>query len=239
MLGEARIPLDALESSHVCVLTRIRGKFSGGGESVRVVVGDDRRWWLELDNHTDQWINTTAYCFWKGGFHANGSDRSISPLFEAREGHGVRTWNGDAATFLAGVNGHLRGGGEHARIVQSFDGSKPSDLRVGSAAGYLKAWAYSFFAGTPGSPAKFFQEGKEFSLDHVGSLFSPTLWMAKTEEAMCYFTKLQGQFDGGGDWARIVPALDSNLVERWRLEARGGVDAEVFAAARCYLRDQR
>ena len=51
-------------------------------------------------------------------------------------------------------------------------------------------------------------------------------------------------------WARIspvfepsfslVPAIDSNGVERWRLRAQArGESAEVFAAARCYLKDQR
>jgi hypothetical protein len=93
---------------------------------------------------------------------ANGPLRRISPQFEAREHHAVSTWNGDAATFIVGVNGHLRGGAEHTRIVQSQDVSAPSELRVGSAAGYQRSWAYSFFAGTPGGVAKFFQ-GKEFS----------------------------------------------------------------------------
>jgi hypothetical protein len=62
--------------------------------------------------------------------------------------------------------------------------------------------------------------------------------MAPTKDAMCYFTRLQGQFDGGGEWAEIVPAM-VNGVERWQLRAQARGDAEVFAAARCYLRDQR
>jgi PAN domain len=233
LVGEARIPLD-LESSHVCVLTRISGKFAGGGESVRVVLGyGGRRWWLELDNHSDEPVAATAYCFWKGGFLANGPKRwnSPPPPFEAREHQAVSTWNGDAATFLSGVNGHLRGGGEHARIVQSTNASTPSELRVGSAAGYLKAWASSFFAGTAGSelPAKL---GDEWECRWTNCVWD----IAPTEAAMCYFTMLKGQFDGGGEWAEIAPAIDT---KQWRLRAHAGGDKSVVAHARCYLRDQR
>jgi hypothetical protein len=228
-------PLE-LASTDVCVLTRVSGKFVGGGESARVVVLGDR-WFLEVRSSQEEAVSGIAYCFRKRGFLANGPQRRTSTLFEAREGHAVSTLNGDHATFVAGVNGHLRGGGEHTRIVQSPVACKPSELRVGSASGYLKSWAYAFFAGTSGSglPAKFFQEN-EFSLNHVSGLFPKSVDMAPIDDAMCYFTRLQGQFDGGGEWAEIFADLDS---KRWRLQAKAGGDAEVFAAARCYKRDQR
>src|SRR5262245_53923796 len=231
------MPLEP-KSTDVCVLTRVSGKFVGGGESVRVIEGVEDRWFLEVASHQDEAVSGTAYCFKKSRFTAMGPERLTSPLFEAREGHGVRTWNGDAATFLAGVSGHLRGGGEHARIVQSQDGSTPSELGVGSASGYLKAWALSFFAGTAGSglPAKF--SGGEFKLDHVNIVSPRQVDMAPIDSAMCYFTRLQGKFDGGGEWAEIVPAIDSKGVRRWRLRAQARGESEVFAAARCYLRRQ-
>jgi hypothetical protein len=223
---------------------------------VRVVVGDEGHWFLEVDSHQDEGVSGTAYCFCAEGFLANGPDRWISPLFEAGFGagvaHGVNAWNGDAATFIAGVNGHLRGGGEHARIVQSQCISAPSELRVGSSSGYLKSWAHSFFAGTAGGglPAKFFQPGStggEFTLRHITTVRS---WdMAPAEDAMCYFTLLEGEFNGLGEFAEIVPIFDSNGVERWRLQAQATpsvpflgaapTSAEVFTAARCYTRDQR
>ena len=74
---------------------------------MRVRIGDDDRWWLEVENHSDQGVAGIAYHFWKDGFLAEGPDRWTSPIFEAREKHAVPTWNGDAATMLAGVNGHL------------------------------------------------------------------------------------------------------------------------------------
>ena len=239
-LWDMKIPLD-LASTHLCVLTRVSGKFQGGGEKVRVRIGDDDRWWLEVDNHSDQGVAGTAYCFWKDGFLANGGDRWTSPIFEAREKHAVPTWNGDAATMLAGVSGHLRGGDEHARIVQSQQVLGASELRVGSSAGFLKAWAYSFFAGAHDSnqrgTARFFQD--EFKLDHVNIVSPRWVDMAPTQDAMCYFSRLQGSFDGFGEWAEIVPIVDSNGVERWRLRAQAEGESEVFAAARCYLKDQR
>jgi len=242
-LWDMKIPLD-LASTHICVLTRVSGKFQGGGEKVRLRIDADGHWWLDVDNSSDQGVAGTAYCFWKGGFLANGTDRWISPAFTAREKHAVPAWNGDAATMLAGVNGHLRGGDEHARIVQSPDVNGISELRVGSAAGFLKAWAYSFFAGAHAdsqrTAAKFFQGiNGEFKLDHVNIVSPRWVEMAPTKDAMCYFTRLQGRFNGYGEWAEIAPFIDSNGVERWRLGAQAEGDSEVFAAARCYLRDQR
>jgi hypothetical protein len=224
-------------STHVCVLTRISGKFQGGGESAGIFVAPDGVWYLKVENQSDQKVFASAHCFRKDGFLANGPLRRRSPQFEARGHHAVSAWNGHAATFIAGVNGHLRGGGEHARIDQSLDVSTPSKLRVGSAAGYLRSWAYSFFAGTLGAPAKFHQ-GKEFTLDHVNIVSPRSVDMAPVEKAMCYFTRLQGKFDGGGEWAEIVPAFVHH-VWRWRLRAQARGESEVFAAARCYLRDQR
>ena len=238
-------------STHVCVLTRVSGKFVGGGESVRVVLGNDDRWHLEAVSHQGgEGVNGTAHCFCKDGFLANGPDRwnSPPPPFEATDLFPkTTTWNGDAATFIAGVNGHLRGGGEHARIVQSFDGFKPSELRIGSAAGDLKAWAHSFFAGKAGigTPAKFI--GGEFTMTHVVSLRSKV--MAPTESAMCYFTLVKGKFDRTGDFAEIVPKT-INGKEFWVLQAQRATEVpflgaaphatgEIFVAARCYRRDQR
>jgi hypothetical protein len=211
------------------------------------------RWRLEAVSHQggtlSKGVNGTARCFCKDGFVANGPERWNSPPFEATDLFPkTNTWNGDAATFISGVNGHLRGGGEHARIVQSSNGSTPSELRIGSAAGDLKSWAHSFFAGTRGigTPAKFFQG--EFTMNHVGfSLRSKV--MAPTESAMCYFTLVKGKFDTTGDFAEIVPQT-INGKEFWVLRAQRATEVpflgaaphatgEVFVAARCYLRDQR
>lgn len=242
-------------STHVCVLTRVSGKFVGGGESVRVVVGNDDRWHLEAVSHQSgplsKGVSGTARCFCKDGFVANGPERWNSAPFEATDLFPqTKAWNGDAATFISGVNGHLRGGGEHARIVQSSNGSKPSELRIGSAAGDLKAWAQSFFAGKPGigTRAKFFKEKftEEFTMNHVVSLRSKV--MAPTESAMCYFTLIKGKFDTTGDFAEIVPQTIKGK-EFWVLQAQRATEVpflgaaphatgEIFVAARCYLRNQ-
>jgi hypothetical protein len=236
----------------------------GGGESLRVVVrkvgSHVFRWRLEAVSHQDgESVNGTARCFCKDGFVASGPDRRTSSPFEATDLFPkTNTWNGDAATFISGVNGHLRGGGEHARIVQSSDGSTPSELRIGSSAGDLKAWAHSFFAGTTGSgtPAKFFEteftinEG-EFTINHVGFSLQSVV-MARTEDAMCYLTLVKGKFDNMGDFAEIVPQTVNSAdgpEERWVLRAQRATEVpplgaaphatgEIFVAARCYLRNQ-
>jgi hypothetical protein len=237
------------DSTDVCVLTRVSGKFMGGGETVRVVVVNGR-WVLEVASHQQEGVTGTAFCFKKNSFKANGPARLTSPPFEATDLFSpTNTFNGDAATFISGVNGHLRGGGEHARIVQSSEGSTPSELRVGSAAGDLKAFAHSFFAGTVGigTPAKFFQG--EFTMNHVVSRRSVV--MANTEFAMCYLTLVKGKFDNVDDFVEIVPQTVGR-VKRWVLRAQRAKEepflglgaapyatGEVFVAARCYRRDQR
>jgi hypothetical protein len=245
-VGNRNRPLER-ESTDVCVLTRVSGKFMGGGESVRVVVVNGR-WVLEVASRQQEGVTGTAFCFKKNGFKANGPVRLNSPPFEATDLFPrTNTFQGDAATFISGVNGHLRGGGEHARIVQSSNGSTPSELRVGSAAGDLKAWAHSFFAGTAGTgmPAKFAQG--EFTMNHV--VRRSSVVMAPTESAMCYLTLVKGKFDKLDDFAEIVPQTVSG-VERWVLRAQRAREmpflgaaphatGEVFVASRCYRRDQR
>jgi hypothetical protein len=99
----------------------------GGGESVQVVVVNDR-WSLEVDSRQQEGVRGTAFCFKKNSFKANGPARLTSPRFEATNLFSkTNSFNGDAATFISGVNGHLRSGGEHARVVQSSEGSTPSE----------------------------------------------------------------------------------------------------------------
>ena len=92
-----------------------------------------------------------------------------------------------------------------------------SELRVDSAAGFLKAWAYSFFAGAHDSnqrgAAKFFQG--EFALDHVNIVSPRWVDVAPTADAM---------FNGFGEWAAIAPVIDGNGVERWHLTAQAQRD---------------
>jgi hypothetical protein len=98
----------------------------GGGESLRVVVrrvGHTHhfRWELEAVSHQEGEtvpVIGTVRCFCKEGFVANGPERMISNPFQATDLFSkTKTWNGDAATFISGVNGHLRGGGEHSLAV--------------------------------------------------------------------------------------------------------------------------
>jgi hypothetical protein len=215
----------------------------GGGERARVYVGDDGRWYLEGSSHQEG-VSGNVYCFRKDGFLANGPERVISPLFEFKNTFGAcrafrtETWWGDAATFIAGTAGHLRGGGESTGITQSSDARTASSLVTSGCDGkYRASWAYSFVVGTLGSGllAKFF--GGEFKVSGHGSVRSVD--MAPLEAAMCYFTLLKGRFNGGGEWAEISPAVDANGVEVWRLKAHAGGESKVWANARCYLRDQR
>ena len=62
--------------------------------------------------------------------------------------------------------------------------------------------------------------------------------MAPTSQAMCHFTRLEGDFNGDGEFAQIRAELVSGT-ERWVLNTGHGSGSGVVARARCYLRDQR
>ena len=133
------------------------------------------------------------------------------------------------------MSGPWDGGCEFVAIDQAASGTAFSQVLVG--AGNQKevfGFAQSFFAGTPASGvrAKFFNS-QTFVL---GSNRSTV--MAPTDQAMCHFTEIRGDFNGGGEFAQISPVLDGGI-EKWQLLTHSQSGSGVSAKARCYLRDQR
>jgi hypothetical protein len=246
--GQAEVTM-VPEATHVCVLTRVTGSFKGGGEWVRVEADDDGNWRLRGASQQED-VAASATCFAKSAFLATGPYKEVSPPFVAIDkksdcpGNYQETWWGDAATYLSGVKGDFGGGGERARVNQSSGAFTNSAVWAESCRGSLEARAYAFFAGSPGSGiiAKFL--GGEYALtQHPSDAESQEIKMAPAGDAMCYLTKIEGLFDGGGEVVRIYPKAVGG-VEYWHLyvhsgKSGGGDRKWISAKARCYKRDQR
>ena len=66
---------------------------------------------------------------------------------------------------------------------------------------------------------------------------SGQVFMAPKNSAICYFTKIQGMFRGGGEFAEVTTDLDAYGTERWVLRT-GSQQNGITASARCFLFNQ-
>jgi hypothetical protein len=239
-----------LTTTHVCVLTRVAGKFQGQGEEIRLrqVSG---RWQLSVLTQQEG-VAGEAHCFAKSKFLANGSTRWNGGEFQQFTSGSLgcasrssNTWQGDAATFITGMGGKWEGDCEFIRINPAPSATSYTTLTA--ATGQFQtlndfAYAHAFFAGSPGAgvPAKFWRSGSadEFTLSSKSRVTSIVL--APTSEAMCHLTGIKGDFNGGGEFVELRAGINTLTgVESWILKVRSGSGLGVEGTARCYLRDQR
>jgi hypothetical protein len=255
--------LQLKDDQYVCVLTRVQGQFSGGGEQVVVMEDEKHAWFLQVDSQSESGVTGGAYCFRKDHFLpapvealVAGSITGKSPFvrwvsevlnrnFDHEGdcgGKSTNLWLGDAAAILSGMAGKFVGGGEFARVVQSSDPNKPSYINAHSCQdSTIGAYGYSFFVGKPhsGTLPKFHNFGgaleSEAKVETKGSQ-SKSAPLIGTDMGMCYFTKISGEFRGGGEVAEIVPGPDPmSGKEMWWLRARSKSESGIEARARCML----
>jgi hypothetical protein len=237
-----------------CWLTRAAGRFDGTkGTSGVDVIGrkNDRSWWLET--HGPEELGE-AMCVPLNCFSANGIGDVVWTSWESNfsafanrttsscHAHSRNAWRGDAATILqswphsGGAAGNTEGGGEASFIVQATSASAFSQVAANDCAyegGLGKpifASGTSLFVGTPGgSNVPNFMNVGAFTQQNF------TVALARTDEAICYFTKITGKFRGGGESAHLFRANDAAGVERWHLRTtKGGASNFVRADARCF-----
>ena len=232
------------DSTHVCVLTRVSGHFAGWAEEVRLYRSGGY-WRLSVQSNQEG-VSGEAWCFKKNGFLANGTARWVGGGddawyingYIASDACGVKEqdlWAGDATTFVAGISGEAAGGCEYVSIRAASSATTNARLQVASGGtNTIDGWAAGFFAGTPGAgrAAKFYS-GTTFTARNS------TVDMAPTNQAMCHFTKIGGDFNGGGEYVEIKPGLNQAGVEVWKLTAHHQSGNGIDAKARCYMRDQR
>ena len=147
----------------------------------------------------------------------------------------AETWNGDAATFLSGIQGNFEGGGEVAEIIQGGP-ETPSQLRLHiEQCNYIfEARARSLYVGISGDTAMWIYP---HTLS-AGRGETKTETLMATRDGVCYLSRVSGDFDGDGERLRIYPEVDSDGIERWKFEAvadRGSA----YGTASCIPFDQR
>lgn len=236
-----------------CWLTMAAGRFDGTkGQSGVDVIGraNDRSWWLETHGAEEQGeahciplncfvgdgVNDTRFTSWNLNFSAFANRSTSSCDDDARP-----AWKGDAATVLqswphsGGPAGRTDGGGEAAWINQATSAFANSQIAAndcaweGGLGNPIFPSATSLFVGTPGGSnvPTFFNVG-------AGSQQGFQATLASANDAICYFTKIMGEFRGGGEAAHLFRRTEGGI-PRWILATRkGGASDFVRAEARCF-----
>lgn len=245
-------------NTHVCVLTGVQGNFSDYDLGRVELNWPENSYWTLWSN---SYSTGYAVCASWGNFIApSGSGLSVSAGAHAMiNGNADATaeanaWRGDSMTFLRGVDGELQGTGEYVQTIQATTIPTYSKLRthseVGSFLDYtvLHGYSHSILVGVPQtrlvrlmgyntagnmvrstiSAAGTF----EFAVSNVSGFSG--YWLSTVDQGLCSFTHISGNFDGGGEWARI----NSNGGQ-WFLKASGAAGKGVYARARCMAYDQR
>jgi hypothetical protein len=253
------VPARRLESAstHVCVLTRMSGKFEGTGELLQVRLrGSD--WYLE-GMSKQSGVSGEATCFPRGSFFDTCS-KPVCPTTQLLAPVNAEAWtrlnaedcilfeephaSGSAFSFLTSIQGKMWGGGEWAAVVQSPSVNTPSFLQVGLCAPdsrlYGSARGFSVPA-TTGLATFVARDGTRGDLNAVPEYWSSgngSVVMARASKAMCAFTSIQGGFRGNGEVAQIRSELVGG-VEHWVLRtSQGANNREIGAGARCFARFQ-
>lgn len=248
------------QSSQVCFLTGVRGAFGKGdsgtvsvnysGDKWRSRGGDDAAGWatcVKRDNFTS---------FSGAEFMFSSDSECHADVAESDTGGGAGDWNycwwGDAFTSLRGMHGSFDSSGEYGHIKQSTTATSGSKIEVHSSSGdffdtnYISMDGRSVFIGIPGK-----QRVRLMGYASDGDLVRGTIastgtftmsvstysgynsyWLSPTTSAVCAFSKLGGDFNGGGEIAHIY-----SYEGWWAVDAIAG-SGDVWAAVRCMAYDQ-
>jgi hypothetical protein len=210
-----------------------------------------------------------ASCAGLGWFQSfsGGTDRWLSPIFNESayalggcQSNSAATWWGDAATGLVMIGGTWYGLGEFMRADQGATAWSPGSMNVQDC-GYSDAtndgdWVYghavSLFVGTASSGHRaYFVRQNANGDDYITDDTTPyhlqadghywSMWMARTENALCYLTKVSGWWDSAYDYADIGVAtrcVNGVCKPTWILKVNALYGDTVLAEARCYSRWQ-
>lgn len=252
----------APELTHVCVLTKVKGRFNGYGEKVYLTIEprDEVQRWILRGESQSSGIGGSAKCFKKTGFLAYGENRWNSPEWSIRRGSGcgsatvpTTSWNGHATTFLSGLSGKFEGGAERVRIVQSTSVSEPSRAIAEGCQGAMEIKARAFFAGDMATGIARYA-GATFDVSTMssneGAESSNQVRMVASNSAMCHLVWVGGDFGGGAESVEIVELINpSDGIAYWYLRVKAGgytppwpstdYGRYIRGQARCFSREQR
>lgn len=248
-------------STHVCALSMISGRFAGTGESVKVTTSADGTRWVLTGSSAQNGVAGEAICFPKlnNAFVSNTSSRvvseeSVASAFSrgsgASQSQGGGCQQAQASLFLGsdfafieGMQGEMAGGGELGLAVPSPSQNTDNFLRSQiCTAGVHNVFGRALRVSLPASrPAKFIDtDGFRGDLNTIGefsvggNVASASVKMARSAQALCAFTRIQGKFFGGGESVQI-----REEGEHWVLRTTKGAGSNfVGASARCFARNQ-
>jgi hypothetical protein len=115
---------------------------------------------------------------------------------------------------------------------------------------WIRGYANSLFIGTPSSGhlAKFQGPNPpnwgpinvvgEYPLSSSGSNLWRWKLLALSDYNMCYLAHVAGEFNGGGEFAKLDIQPDPDGLPRWRLFVQHQSGGGVYATARCYAYHQ-
>jgi hypothetical protein len=247
-------------STHVCVLGGASGKMSGGGETAKVF-RNGTQWRFQASSQQGdddgETLRSRAYCSLISNFfdNSNSSWTTHPDLVASTSGGAVtedfvdssnNTLDDKYATALNGMSGKFQGGGEYAEVVRH---TQPMMLKVGTQQTSVTGYGSSFGLDAPVGGTIERGARTEYSVgtnSDASDAYVDEL-MIPTDDGICYFKNIAGDFDGGGEGVRILKKDGS-----WYLRAYAackdhagwfGTGAcedrkNVTATASCYLYDQ-
>lgn len=256
-------------STHACFLAGVGGSFVGSSStfqddqvSVSVVNGV---WTARTGNHSPTQYGSVV-CAGLGWFQSasGGTARWLSDQHWAwaNSGGGCpaytgTAWWGDAVVGLTSMRGPFYGSGEYVQAEQGpsayangwvkVQDCHSGDLQSNGVAGH------SLFVGTPnsGQRAYFYYNSFAFgnpvkstattpySLSHNGYGSYLVHFMAYANDAMCFLTRVTGDFDGSSSANYAWIDIDWSLPQpRWRFRVNAVAPGDVWGQARCFARIQ-
>jgi hypothetical protein len=185
-----------------CFITRITGRFAGGGESVRIYKSNGS-WYLSGASQ-QQDVSASARCY--------------AQVYEGPAEFQARSTNGLVQTSLytppyvcglTGIQGKFQSWGDFVRIIRPATSSSTWTLRVAvnpiiGQPTVVSAWARCFY------PVSLYSQ--EFNWQGT---YTPAVQLWSASRSFCWLTMMQGNFDGAGEYLWVRPsAIDWWLLGR-------------------------
>jgi hypothetical protein len=250
------------QGNYMCVLSKVQGWFADDFDPGQVIAdwADNDYWriyWTSGRN-TGSGIctNWNNFLLPSGGSisYSRGASAEVSGYADGTST--ATSWAGDAITFVRGVFGEMQGNTEYAQINQAMTISGKSTLEVRSEEGnfldytIMRGYSHAIRVGVPGAhlaymigyntsnsswvraTANSWSAMTEFPVSTVSGFSG--YWLAGVDQGVCGFTRIAGNFDGGGEWVRIYQNGG-----QWFIKAQAAAGKGVYGKARCLAYDQR
>lgn len=178
--GSAPVPMGPA-SDRVCFLTRVTGRFAGGGETVHAYINGNS-WYLGGTSYQVN-VAATARCVLVAGASQYSTEYSWSQgAYATHMGSGS-----NRACFLTRMSGRFKGGGEEIWAYRSgpswYLGGRSQQSGVSAGARCVNV---SWYSGA-----------------YSWSQGAHSVYMGSQSSRACFLTRVTGRFEGGGESVRV------------------------------------